>query len=587
MIQSIKASMPRIMVLIRALFVVMWLGTLAGTDALFSVYSLCAVVCMYCMFDNVSNKRKRPEHGMLSISLVCAIFSLLVFLANYTQFTVVWYMDSLYYPTNILKNGLNAVNCLIGGFCVAYEIVVYALSQYPKQISDPQSRIHSGRMFWFVFASVLLVDLVYLFFDEYPGQLTPDALYQIQQGYTNQFVNDHPFWNTLYIELVMNAGYMLFGSPNGGLALYSIIQIFMAAGCFAYACMTLYQTGIPKWMLGAAFFVYVLLPYNIVYSTYMGKDVIFSYAVLTMTVSLFRLIRKIGKGHKWDYTLLALSAAAVCMSRTNGLPLLAIFAVLMLRYFWKADRKVLIIFVVVLLVAGILCGPVLTLLEISSADVSEAFSLPLQQLARVVCDGSSLTDEQQILLGKIFDLENLSEIYTPWLADPIKVQVRTNDSVYFSEHLADYAKLWFELGLKYPLTYLKAWIEQTKGYWNGGYAYFQYVEMMQENSYGFYKASGSNIVASLIELYFAFTRQAMIFEPVHAIGLHVWLVSLCCFLNWRQKRPEWLLHIPLVLIFLGLWIGTPVYAEFRYAYPLFLTVPFLIPITAYQQTAEE
>ena len=582
MIQSIKNSLPKITMLIRAFFVVMWLGTLAGTDALFSVYALCAVVCMYCMFDNVSNNRKRPEHGMLSISLVCAIFSLLVFMANYTQFTVVWYMDSLYYPTNILKNGLNAVNCLIGGFCVAYEIVVYALTQYPKQISDPQSRIHSGRMFWLVFASVLVVDLVYLFFDEYPGHITPDALYQIIQGYTNSYMNDHPFWNTLYIKGILNIGYFLFGSPNGAMALYSVLQILMMAGCFAYALMTLYQSGVPKWLLAIIGVLYVLIPYNIVYSISMYKDVPFSLSVLLVIVAMYRMMRGMSGKRIWDQIVCILGVLGVCFSRTNGFALSVLVFLFCLPYLLKYSKKFLFVLLVLLVIVGILTGPVIYALGVAHPETSEAFSLPLQQLARVVCEGCPLTPSQEALLARIFDMENLPEIYQEWCADPIKWQVRENDNAYFSTHLTEYLKLWLELGLKYPVEYFEAWVEQTKGYWNGGYSYFQYVEMMQENTFGFAKTSGNNIIAKLFDLYFAVTRQAMLFEPINSIGLQVWIAALCCYLNLRRKRPEYLLSLPLLLIIAGLLIGTPVYAEFRYAYPIFMACPFVAAVSIYQ-----
>ena len=47
--------------------------------------------------------------------------------------------------------------------------------------------------------------------------------------------------------------------------------------------------------------------------------------------------------------------------------------------------------------------------------------------------------------------------------------------------------------------------------------------------------------------------------------------------------PVLVLGIPLIVLAAGLWIGTPVYAEFRYAYPFFLAAPFLIAVTVWEK----
>ena len=36
----------------------------------------------------------------------------------------------------------------------------------------------------------------------------------------------------------------------------------------------------------------------------------------------------------------------------------------------------------------------------------------------------------------------------------------------------DFVHLYVEIGLKHPLKYLEAWVDQTKGYWNAGYEYW-------------------------------------------------------------------------------------------------------------------
>lgn len=56
--------------------------------------------------------------------------------------------------------------------------------------------------------------------------------------------------------------------------------------------------------------------------------------------------------------------------------------------------------------------------------------------------------------------------------------------------------------------------------------------------------------------------------------------------NFLKKRKEALLGLPVLVLLIGLWLGTPVYAEFRYAYPLFLTMPLIGCATAFAPNEE-
>lgn len=130
---------------------------------------------------------------------------------------------------------------------------------------------------------------------------------------------------------------------------------------------------------------------------------------------------------------------------------------------------------------------------------------------------------------------------------------------------------------------MKAWVHQTKGYWNGGYGgYGMYSETVIDNPYGVYKSGGNNLIAILFRLYFGLSRHVIFFEPLHSIGLHVWVTALCCLFNLLMKRKEWVLSVPLLVVVLGLCLGTPVYASFRYAYPVFVCLPLVLGSTMYR-----
>ena len=222
-------------------------------------------------------------------------------------------------------------------------------------------------------------------------------------------------------------------------------------------------------------------------------------------------------------------------------------------------------------------------------DVRQALSTAGEQVELTVRRGGKLcrlrlTPEQTDLLGQILILDRVAQVYDPLTVDPIKYEAfRYDGQEYFLNHLWEYGKLYLQLGLQYPADYLKAWIDETKGYWNGGYFFWIYTQGIHENVYGLVASYGSNPVASLYAALFRYVEKLEILQPFTSIGLQVWAIVSCTLVNALKKRRELLLGIPLVVLAAGLWIGTPVYAEFRYAYPFFLAASFLIAVTVWEK----
>ena len=57
----------------------------------------------------------------------------------------------------------------------------------------------------------------------------------------------------------------------------------------------------------------------------------------------------------------------------------------------------------------------------------------------------------------------------------------------------------------------------------------------------------------------------------------------CCGVNVLKIGEAFLLPIPMMALLVGLWLGTPVFCEFRYAYPVVLTLPFIACVTMYKK----
>ena len=578
------------MAVIHLFFIVVWMSYLSGTDSLYSAYALCCILAVVCLCDNYVNDRK-----LRSIPLVCnlTISSLLSFastLANYPIFQHV--RKDVSGGTNTILNLIAVCATFLGGIAMFYQIFLCAYYRFPKAGDTEESLSsgkHPGKVFGTIFGSLSVIYLIYLIFVAYPGSVTSDAMWQIDQTHYGNYSVHHPFWHTMCIKLFMSIGYALFGDVNAAAATYNGVQSLAAAACFAYAVVTLYQYRIPKGIIAAVCAMFAFLPHHITYSGTMWKDVPFGLTMLVVVVAMFRIMRNVGRNRVLNYAIFMIGGIGAAVFRTNGWYALLAAFVMLLLFFRKRCKELLIPWLVVLVVGWIMIDPAMTWLNVKRNNFLEGLSVPMQQVARVITEGCELTEDETQMLSKIMDLERIPEVYWPQCCDPVKEEIRDEDPArleYLMEHKEDYLKLWIQLGLKHPWVYVEAWVEETKGYWNGGYDYYIYAQYVHDNDYGMYMVEQDNLIHDLVKAYFTITRETVFFQPFQSIGLNIWILSFLCFLNMAWGRKEFLLTMPIVAVVFTLWLTTPVFSEFRYAYSVFTSLPFILPVSLYCRPGE-
>ena len=263
-----------------------WLSGLKSTDSYFSAYIVCAVAGAVAFISNTAGDRQilRGKRDHIYAGLFSALFSLSVLLSNYSLFTT-----SDTHPAHVFI-------MFIGGYILARNILVWALNRSAaREPFRPEAReTGAWKVFLIAFACIAAVDLLYLFFCYYPGIISADSVAQIDQTLSGNYTNHHPFWHTMIINLCLKAGMLLFNDINSACALYCVFQIFSMAAVFAFLVMTMYQAGIRRGWLIATVLGYMLLPYHVLFSFSMWKDILFGGAVALFGCSLYRMIRGIG-----------------------------------------------------------------------------------------------------------------------------------------------------------------------------------------------------------------------------------------------------------------------------------------------------
>lgn len=565
--------------------IALWIANLAHTDAFFLTYALCAAAAVACLLDNYNHGYDTGKWGTVLFSALSVLFGAAVTLSNYGLFGIVRDPETVSAGVNKLLNLINVGLTFLGGAVAGWNVLCWMYARLPRQKAcDSAERKHPGPVFWGAFVLIVIIDLMYHYFVVYPGSLSRDSMDQVIQTYTGVYSNHHPFWHTMIIQLCLRVGMAIFGEINMAVSLYFVLQILLMAACFAYVIMTLYQMGIPRIWVGASLAMFAFMPYNIAYSSTMWKDVLFGGAVAVFLTSMLRILRKIGGKQLWNYILFAISGLGFCLLRSNGfLAILASFFVFAVVLF-RDHKKLLVLLLAVIATGWVMKGPVLEALNVSDPDLVESLSIPVQQIARVITDGCPLTEEETALLDKIMDVDRVPELYDKDLSDPIKNEIRRKDNAYFEENIGQYLKIWLQLMKRYPAEFVKAWVDQTQGYWGGGYKNWIFGEFIMENAYGIEAVPQSGILYRINRLYFGLVRNVELFQPLHSIGLHVWLLTIFCAVNLLKGRREWLLSVPLLMMILTLMVATPVAAEFRYAYSIFTSFPLVACVSVFGES---
>lgn len=573
----LKEHISKYFPVLNSIFILIWLNNLAHTDAYFSIYVLISFVAFYL---TVSRKDDSNSKYRLFIIIFSTIFSLIIILGNYPLFTLVRDPARIGSSANLMVNIINTGFSFIGGISVSYPILS-RIFHSQLNIKD-SSFIFKDHKFLPVLIFVLIagINLIHLFFVEYPGNITEDTITQIEEMLSGNYSNFNTFWHTMMLKCILSAGYSVFGSLNAAAALCSVWQILVFAFAFTYCLVTMDQCGTSWKLTVTSFLLFLLIPYHMALTISIWKDVLFAGGCLIMICAFLRIIKGLSVRSVLDYLVFVIGSLLFILSRTNGWIIYLVFFVCYLL-FCRRNKKLLAVMGCISIFGWFLLNPMLTILNVSSGDPVESMSIPIQQVSRVIVEGHELSDDDTALLSRVIDIEEVPELYVDWLSDPMKVEFRSKDYEYFISNISQYRNLWIRLGLQYPWEYVKAWVDQTKGYWNGGYGYAMYSETVVDNPYGLEKISGSNPIAALFRLYFGLSRHVVFFEPLHSIGLHVWIMILCFLLNVIRRREEWIIAVPVLVLVIGLWFGTPVYACFRYVYPLFVCMPLLVSTALY------
>ena len=515
-------------------------------------------------------KQINKKNAMLTI--YSSIVSLILIIGYYT------YTNMYNTEINIIKEILNIKNLLyfIGFFPMIYSLIL-KLTGYINNIKKDNYKTNSKKIFFIAFVVMFITWFIY-YLSFYPGILTPDSIDQMNQiiNNLNGLSNHHPVLHTLFMLVPFKIGSFIFGSTNAGVACISFVQLILLASVFAYIITYLYMEKCNKYILLIILLFYSLSSIFGFYSITLWKDVLFGTIILLFTLVLYNIVKNEKQLKKKNYIELFLISLLCMFIRNNGLYIM--FLIVPILYFSLKNKKIIVVTILSIVIYLIISGPIFDALKITKSSSKEYIAIPLQQIGRMAYKNVSFTKEEKEYLKTIMSVEKLKENYNPMTVDGIKFNKNFKIEG-FDKNKLKFINIWSNLVIKHSSIAIESYLISTLGYWYPNVSFWSVGYGIYENDLNIKSDSllPDNVKEYLIEQE---SRDNTLFGIQWSIGGCLLMILYLVAYNIYSKRYKLLIcFLPVFGVWATLMIATPVFAEFRYIFSAFTTLPLLFGIS--------
>lgn len=475
----------------------------------------------------------------------------------------------------VIFNLHNIVYSIVGivGFYFFFRVFICMIIEYINKIKIIGERKFTKKMFIKIMLIIFICWIPY-FLRYFPGVMTNDTYYSLHY-ISNGILSDyHTFGHTWFVGVFILIGKFLFGKLNYSVAFYIVIQMLINSFVFTYIIKFLYEKNVKKIIIFIMGLVFCFSPLYAIYSITLWRDVLFGIIFVLLFISLYDYVDSGYKLSKKNVMMYLVSVFVMLFFRNNGIYVFLLFVPIFIL-FSKYNRKIIAISnIIIIIMYFLIKGPVFDYFEVQKTTSSEAYSIPLQQIARVVSSESSIDDEDYKYLNKVIDMEQVSLKYDPVISDPIKRLVNNEE---LSKNKLKFFEVWFKLFLKHPRTYVEAYFCQTLGYWYPDVIYwatagesksiFKDVDVYSEPKV-------SDVVKNLD---IVTSRKLPLSNLIWSLGIVFILLLFSIMVLIYKKQYRYILcYVPLICLWLTIMVATPVFAELRYVYGLFTCLPLVI-----------
>lgn len=453
--------------------------------------------------------------------------------------------------------------------------VVTALFRLIGKMSVPTQaqRSPDKRVFVVMWGMIFLCWTPYLL-TFYPAGIVGDGAHTLKDAMTPG-VPAHNHWVVLYIltlRFFLWLGSLVKSDPHFGVFLYALAQSLVFSAACGAVSYKLWKIGAPRWAVWGCAAMYAISGFFATYGMAVWKDSLFSVGVVYLAIQLWELPRNIG----WKPCLkFALTALFLCFWRNNGVHVLILCLLAVLILLRRQAMRILASGMAVVFVTMAIQGPVYQALHIEKDSISESISIPLQQLAAVICSGTELSEEQQEVLYSILPREEWLDKYSPTLSDDLKGNSQI-DRDYLEKHFGDFLKVWAQLLPANFGIYVQAYLMQTLGFWQPGVFLGNYhdywIGIQDVEGFGWHITDWPDVF-----LGHSFAPELRLHTEYIPSGTAVWIMLLAATLLIGQgkSRRRMLVMIPFLASWMVVMVAVPIAYSYRYILMVAMGLPIL------------
>lgn len=459
---------------------------------------------------------------------------------------------------------------------------------YIKVPKVPKITLKYADVFTFLF---LLLCWFPVLLAVYPGFFVYDAQDEYLQVATRTFTTHHPLVHVLLLGGIICAVHKITDSYNLGIACYTLMQMMLVAGSFTVLLIYMRNKKVSKAIRFFSLLYFAFFPVVVMFTLCSAKDAIFTAALLLLLVSMLEMGISTDAffASKARMAFFVLCALTMLLFRKNGVYAFAVMVLVLLLYYKKNRKKIAILLGIVFASYFLINGTLTAVLHAQSEEKQEILTVPIQQLARTYKFNKEVFSEEEIaVLHEILPEEALV-LYNPKLSDPVKYHFQ---NAAYAADKSKYLKLWVEIGLRKPLSYINAWLVNSYGFWYpdtiidvySGNTVFTFT--YQDSSYFGYEVEEPGVRDSKIPwLDEAYRRLSLeleqekipILSMLYSPGGMFWCFAfILSYLFYRKKYHILVPYLLVLLIWLTVLLG-PTYLPryvliFWFGLPLFAAV---------------
>lgn len=470
-----------------------------------------------------------------------------------------------------IKNSILVIISVVGFFFL-FRILIMKILKYKVNINKVNSKNCFNKKNFIICMVLMIICWIPYFLRYYPAIMTPDSYYSIH--YVNEKIlsDHHTFGHTWFFGFFYLIGKVVFSNSINAVALYTVVQMIINAFIFTKIIKFMYDRGVNKTLVFLIFLFLSLCPLYGFYSVTLWRDILFGCSFVLLFISLYEFVENGYKFTKFNLVNYVIAILFLLFFRNNGIYVFIFFLPFLLLFVRKRRQVFAISHILVIVLYFVIKGPVFDYFGVSKSITSEAYSIPLQQIARVVSLDLDINKKDYKYLSSIIDVEEAGDNYLPYISDPVKRMV---DSKKLSKTKVEFFKVWFNIFLKHPRVYVEAYLCQTLGYW--------YPDVVYMSTGGESKSIfGDDVYTTpILKKYtkivnYTTSRELPLSNLIWSLGGMFILYTFAIMLLIYKKEYKYLLpYIPIFCLWLSLVVASPVFCELRYIYGLFTCITLI------------